>query len=144
MTSSKFLFFFQTSEKSLQTHRRYYTPAFDLFVRRNGDHTPEQSIRHVHIDPEALMTWMEGVLFFFFIGISVRSNKYGGEADSNSVDSHGLRESINFNKLSLLSEKGVGALDYVSLHLQFLTLYELHVWRCDTAAGLWESFVLLS
>ena len=28
-------------------------------------------------------------------------------------------ESINFNKLSLLSGKGVGVLDYGSLHLQF-------------------------
>ncbi len=48
---------------------------------------------------------------------------------------------LTFNKLTLLSEKGVGALDYVRLHLKFLKLYELHVWRCDTAAGLEESFV---
>lgn len=44
-----------------------------------------------------------------------------GESDSNSVNSHGLTESIDFNKLSLLSEKGVGAPDYVSLHLQTLS-----------------------
>lgn len=80
-----------------------------------------------------------------FAGISVKRKKDGREADSSSVDSHGLRESINFNKLSLLREKGVGALDYVSFHLQFLRQYELHVRRCDTAAGLQEGgSVLLS
>lgn len=64
------------------------------------------------------MAWMLGVfLFLFFTGITVKSNKGGGEADSCSVDSQGLRQSINFKALSLLSEKGVGALDYVSLHL---------------------------
>lgn len=64
------------------------------------------------------MAWMLGVLFlfcFFCTGITVRSNKDGGEADSCSVDSHGLRQGINFNTRSVLSEKG--ALDYVSPHL---------------------------
>ena len=39
-------------------------------------------------------------------GISVKSNN-----DRGSVDSHGLRESINSNKLCLLSEERVGALE---------------------------------
>lgn len=43
------------------------------------------------------------VFFFpsFFSDISVKRNKNGG---SSSFDSDGLRESINFNKLSLLRE----------------------------------------
>lgn len=37
----------------------------------------------------------------FFTAIGVKSYKDWGEADSSSVDSYGLREHINFNKLSL-------------------------------------------
>lgn len=57
------------------------------------------------------MMWLLRVLLLRFIG--VESNKDGRQVNSSSVDTLGLQESANFNKLSLLSEKGV---NYVRFH----------------------------
>lgn len=54
---------------------------------------------------------------------------------SSCVNRHGPREAANVNKLSLFSDKRVGALDYVRFRLQFSKLHELHV----DCVGLWPT-----